>query len=86
MSTIDHRYLRPIKAKNRQDMLDSPFPEREDLALWQGLDATIIPLREEGSGSYLFGCGGVIDRDGNYVALSGIPNRIGPPSVCDAAE
>ena len=86
MSTIDHRYLRPVKAKNRQDMLDSPFPEREDLALWQGLDAAIVPLREEGSGSYLFGCGGVIDRDGNYVALSGIPNRIGPPSVCDAAE
>lgn len=86
MANIDHRYLRPIKARHREGMLSQPFPMRQDLSLWTGCNATIYPLRELAEDNLLFGRGGVADADGNYVALSGIPERIDMTYPCDPPE
>lgn len=76
MVHIDDRYLRPLKAKHRRDMMNSDFPMRTDLEVWQGENATILPLRDLGEPSPLFGRSGVVDQDGQYVALSGIPGHV----------
>ncbi len=83
MYTIDHQYLRPIKAQRRQAMVDSHFPMRQDLTVWQGTNATIFPLRELPEDNLLFGRGGVVDENGAYVACSGIADRIWYAYPCD---
>ena len=52
MCTIDYRYLRPKKAAFLKKWQEDPaFVQREDLTLWRGEKATILPLRRvEGDG------------------------------------
>lgn len=76
MGTVDHQYLRPIKGRCRQATMEEPFPCREALTVWQGQNAVIYPLREVPGDELLFGRGGVADRDGNYIELSGIAHRV----------
>lgn len=76
MCNIDYSYLRPKKAAWLKTMYASPFEEKQDLAIWQGKNATILPLREVSGDDVLFGRGGVVDEQGQYVSLSGIPERI----------
>ena len=76
MFQIDYRYLRPKKAEWLKRMYNTPFPEKQVLDLWQGENATVLPLREIHGEGLLFGRGGVVDAHGEYVPLSGIPTRI----------
>ena len=77
MDQIDYRYLRPKKAEWLKRMYHTPFPERQTLSLWTGRNATVLPLRPIPNDGLLFGRGGVVDEQGQYVELSGIPTRIG---------
>ena len=64
MYQIDYRYLRPKKAQWLKRMYDTPFVEKQALDLWQGENATILPLREIPNEGLLFGRGGVVDAQG----------------------
>ncbi|MCI7809036.1 glycosyltransferase family 61 protein [bacterium] len=74
MLSIDYRYLRPKKAEALKAWYDAPVEVRENPEIWQGSNATILPLRRDDQ--LLFGRGGVVDSDGNYVDLSAIPGRV----------
>lgn len=76
MYKVDYNYLRPKKAEWLKKMYASPFELREELAVWQGKNATILPMRSVPGDQALFGRGGVVDENGQYVPLSGIENRI----------
>lgn len=76
MQSIDYRYLRPKKAEALKKWCDAPIEVRENPIFWQGSNATILPLRRDESFGLLFGKGGVVDREGNYVDLSAIPGRV----------
>ena len=76
MHKIDYRYLRPKKAAWLKTMYDAPFALREELSVWRGENAVILPAREIPGEEALFGRGGVVEETGQYVALSGIKNRI----------
>ena len=76
MLHIDYRYLRPKKAAWLKTMYDAPLTQVQELAVWTGRNATILPLREVPGDNVLFGRGGVVDEDGQYVSLSGIETRI----------
>ena len=76
MQCIDYQYLRPKKAECLKKWCDFPVEVREDPAVWQGKNATILPLRRDPSFGLLFGKGGVVDENGTYVDLSAIPDRV----------
>lgn len=76
MPSIDYRYLRPKKAAALKNWYEESFEKREELAVWRGENATILPLRKIQEDGFLFGRGGVVDADGQYVALSGIERRV----------
>ena len=74
MFHIDYRYLRPKKAEALKRWYAEDFPQRDSLDIWQGQNATVLPLIPEAG--LLFGRGGVVDQSGSYVPLSGIPGRV----------
>lgn len=74
MQSIDYRYMRPKKAAALKQWCDFPVEVREDPVIWQGRNATVLPLRKDPA--LQFGRGGVVDSDGNYVELSSIPLRV----------
>ena len=74
MHRIDYQYLRPEKVKMLKKWYDAPIEVRENPVFWQGKNATILPLRR--SEGLLFGKGGVVDCDGQYVEMSAIPDRV----------
>ena len=76
MVQLENQYLRPKKAAALERWHQDPFEIREDLKVWRGENATILPLRREPDSGLLFGKGGVVDKDGNYVNLSSIPGRV----------
>jgi len=76
MEHIDYQYLRPKKAAALKKWCDFPVEVRENPAVWQGRNATILPLRRDPGYGLLFGKGGVVDESGNYVDLSAIPDRV----------
>lgn len=77
MHQIDCSYLRPKKAAWLKRMYANDFVFRKDLSVWSGTNATILPLRDLQEEGLLCGRGGVVDEQGQYVALSGFPQRIG---------
>lgn len=74
MQHIDYQYMRPRKAAALKQWCDFPVEVRNSPIVWQGNHATILPLRKDPA--LQFGRGGVVDSEGNYVELSGIPLRI----------
>lgn len=74
MHEIDYRYMRPKKAEAHRRWQEAPMEVRDTLEVWQGENATILPLRRDPS--LLFGRGGVVDQEGQYVALSAVPDRV----------
>ena len=74
MYTIDYQYLRPKKAAALKRWHEAELEVREDLQVWHGTRATILPLRKDPE--LQFGRGGVVDVQGNYIELSGIPLRV----------
>lgn len=77
MHHVDYSYLRPKKAQWLRRMYNSDFVRRDDLQVWTGRNATVLPLRDLQEEGILFGRGGVVDDRGEYVPLSGFPERIG---------
>ncbi len=73
---IDYTYLRPKKAEALKKWYDAPVEIRQEPAIWQGEQATILPLRRDPSFGLLFGKGGVVDCQGQYVDLSAVPGRV----------
>ena len=73
---IDYTYLRPKKAEALKKWYDASVEIRHVPTLWQGEQATILPLRQDPSFGLLFGKGGVVDCQGQYVDLSAIPGRV----------
>lgn len=76
MHSIDYRYLRPKKADALRKWYEEAFEERQSLDVWEGENATILPLRKAENDGLLFGRGGVVDAGGEYVPLSGIERRV----------
>lgn len=74
MQHIDYRYMRPKKAAALKQWCDFPVEIRENPTIWQGSNATILPLRKDPS--LQFGRGGVVDCNGSYVDMSAIPLRV----------
>ena len=74
MYRLDDQYLRPKKAAALRRWHEAKLEVRESLEVWQGNNATILPLRKDSR--VQFGLGGVVDADGNYVDLSAIPDRV----------
>ena len=73
---IEYRYLRPEKARALKNWYDAPMEVRENPATWQGQNATVLPLRRRADFGLLFGKGGVVDENGQYVPMSAIPGRV----------
>ena len=74
MYNIEYQYLRPKKAAALKRWHEEPFETRENLKVWHGEKATILPLRKDPA--LQFGRGGVVDKDGHYVELSAIIDRV----------
>ena len=45
MYQLNDNYLRPKKAQWLRRMYATPFEKRENLRVWQGEHATVLPLR-----------------------------------------
>ena len=84
MYNLDLRYLRPKKAAALQRWHDGNLEVRENLEVWHGENATILPLRKDNR--VQFGLGGVVDAAGNYIDLSAIPDRVQFAYEFDQAE
>lgn len=74
MYRLDDQYLRPKKAAALRKWHEDKFEVRDSLEVWQGNNATILPLRKDSR--VQFGLGGVVDADGRYVELSAIIGRV----------
>lgn len=84
MATVDYRYLRPRKAAALKRWHDANLEIRNDLEVWSEKNATILPLRKDPS--LQFGRGGVVNSQGDYLTMSGIPGRIDFGYTFDNAE
>ena len=47
MYRLDDQYLRPKKAAHLRRWHEDPLEVRENLKVWQGCNATILPLRKD---------------------------------------
>lgn len=77
MQYINYQYLRPKKAIALKKWYDETFEACTEPKVWQGENATILPLRPDSA--LLFGRGGVVDANGQYVELSCVKDRVEHP-------
>lgn len=73
---INYSYLRPLKANSLREWSSRPFEKTENLDVWRGKDATILPLKRLPGDGLLFGRAGVVDANGEYVDISAIKGRV----------
>lgn len=74
MYNLDLRYLRPLKAAALKRWHEGNLEVRDSLEVWHGENATLLPIRKDSQ--LQFGRGGVVDKDGHYLELSAIPQRV----------
>lgn len=74
--SICYDYLRPRKAEAVKKWYNKEFIKRESLEALPYSEATILPLRSLANDNLLFGRGGVVEENGNYIDESGIPGRV----------
>lgn len=86
MHHIDYQYLRPEKAAALKKWYDQKLEIHTEPQIWQGCNATILPLRKDPEERAYFGLGGVVDESGQYVELSCIPNSVQYPYSYENAE
>ena len=72
---IEYSYLRPLKAEALRK-LHEPLEKKNDLKVPVYQNAAILPLRRVPGDSLLFGRGGVVDENKEYVESSAIPRRV----------
>lgn len=77
MYTLDDRYLRPKKAAAMRRQHVVPYECLNSPALWQGKNATILPVRKTDPLGW-FGCGGVQDENGSCVDISAVECCVRP--------
>lgn len=70
---IDYRYVRPQKAKNLRERYETVRKCENPLSSTSYKDAVILPCRLE---NFLFGAGGMVDCDGNYIKESALVGRV----------
>ena len=75
-NTITYQYLRPQKAKRLEEWYHTGFYERKDLKIENYRNAVILPLKRFEGDNLLFGRGGVVDCNGEYVDTSAINRRV----------
>lgn len=73
---VDFNYLRPKKAAHLKGWYDHPFECRTKLNIYHYNNATVLPLKRFEEDSLLFGRGGVVDKQGNYIEESAIEARV----------
>lgn len=73
---IQYNYLRPIKAEFLKRREEAEFP-KIDVGFQIYDNSTILPRRTSKNDELVFGQGGVLDSQGNYVQESGLPLRFG---------
>lgn len=64
-------YLRTLKAREYNKLFDG-YSDKKQLAVESYNEALILPLKNVGGRD----CGGVVTKDGEYVGLSSLPDRI----------
>lgn len=73
---VNYDFLRPYKADAVKIWYDREFIKKDSLDAQKYSDATILPLRAQANDNLLFGRGGVIDRNNEYIEESGILGRV----------
>lgn len=71
---VNYDFLRPYKAQAVKRWYEKDFPKKANLDITKYSNATILPLKSQPE--LLFGNGGVVDKNGNYLEESGIPGRV----------
>ena len=74
--SVNYNYVRPYKAEAVKIWYDRDFIKKDSLVAQPYSDATILPLKAQANDNLLFGRGGVIDSNYEYIEESGIPGRI----------
>lgn len=85
MDTVDYRYLRPQKAAALKKQHEVACEKRETPSVWQGKNATVLPVRKTDQFGWI-GCGGVVDEDGNSVGISAVECCVKPCNSFESAE
>lgn len=85
MYTVDYRYLRPQKAAALKKQHEVACEKRETPSVWQGKNATVLPVRKTDQFGWI-GCGGVVDEDGNSVGISAVECCVKPCNSFESAE
>lgn len=85
MYTVDYRYLRPQKAAALKKQHEVAYEKRETPSVWQGKNATVLPVRKTDQFGWI-GCGGVVDEDGNSVGISAVECCVKPCNSFESAE
>ncbi len=71
-STIDYSYLRRKKAEHLQHLHETFLHKDEKLTASAYQNATVLPLKKFEGDESCFGRGGVVDRNGEYIAQSAL--------------
>ena len=71
---INYKYLRAKKAEYLMSRKNAAFP-KINVGYQEHHNSTVLPLRVQGCEGLLFGKGGVIDCQGQYIESSGILSR-----------
>lgn len=82
---INYEYLRPQKAEFLKRREEADFPQIE-VGFQIFNNSTILPRRKSEKDELVFGRGGVIDSQGNYVEASGLISRFGGSYQIDEIE
>lgn len=85
MCQIDYQYLRPKKAAALKAQHAAPYHCVETPSVWQGANATILPVQKTDQFGWT-GCGGVVDADGQSVGISAVESCVRPRSVFSSPE
>ena len=73
---IDYTFIRPQKAIALKKFYNNSFEKKVKLTAESFCNATILPLQKFKHDSLLFGRGGVVNNQGDYIDSSAISNRV----------
>lgn len=73
---INYSFLRPLKAAALKEWYNAPFEKKDELKVESYKNATILPLKRFEGDNLLFGRGGVVSENGDYINLSAIKDRV----------
>lgn len=85
MYTVDYRYLRPRKAAAMRKQHEVPYEQVKTPAIWQGQNATVLPVRKTDRFGWI-GCGGVVDEAGHCVDISAVECCVKPSNTFTSPE